>query len=264
MIYDQPHFLPGGDKALFVEFGDEINPELNRRVRNLKLAIESEKVPGIVETVPTYRSLLVYFDPLQMHPGRLREALNRLIQQPNASELMRPKVIEIPTVYGGEYGPDLEFVASHNHLTTDEVIQIHTGTPYLIYMLGFLPGFPYLGGMSFRIAAPRLDTPRTRIPPGSVGIAGTQTGIYPTESPGGWRLIGRTPLKIFNPACEPPAFFQAGDYLKFVSITSEEFARIGEEVARGTYTVKITLSLLDHPDEPPLPPANREAKQYHP
>ena len=238
MIYDQPRFLPGGDEALFVEFGDEISPELNRRVRNLKLAIEKQRIPGIIESVPAYCSLLIYFEPLQVHPKELREILFRLSQQPLESELSKPRLIEIPTVYGGEYGPDLEFVASHNKLSVNEVIQIHTGTPYLIYMIGFLPGFPYLGGMSARIAAPRLDTPRTRIPTGSVGIAGTQTGIYPAESPGGWRLIGRTPLKVFDPTREPPALFQAGDYLKFVSVTPYEFIQIGEAVVQGTYAVK--------------------------
>ena len=238
MIYDAPRFLPGGDKALFVELGDEISPELNRRVRNLKLAIEKEKVPGIIETVPAYRSLLIYFEPWQVHPKELREILFCLSQQPLESELSKPRLIEIPTVYGGEYGPDLEFVASHNKLSVNEVIQIHTGTPYLIYMIGFLPGFPYLGGMSAKIAAPRLDTPRTRIPTGSVGIAGTQTGIYPAESPGGWRLIGRTPLKVFDPTRQPPALFQAGDYLKFVSVTPYEFIQIGEAVVQGTYAVK--------------------------
>lgn len=241
MIYDQPRFLPAGDKAIIVEFGDEISPELNRRVRNLKLAIEKAPVPGIIETVPTYRSLLVYFDPLRLEPQKLKEIIDRLIAQPVAGELVKRTLIKVPTVYGGEYGPDLDFVASHNQLTASEVVRIHTGTPYLIYMLGFLPGFPYLGGMSARIAAPRLDTPRTRIPAGSVGIAGTQTGIYPAESPGGWRLIGRTPLRIFDPAREPPALFHTGNYLKFISITPKEFTRISNQVAQGTYTVKVSL-----------------------
>jgi len=238
MIYERPRFLPGGDEALLVEFGDEISPELNRRVRNLKLAIEKQRIPGVIESVPAYRSLLIYFEPLQMHPKELREILFRLAQQPLESELSKPRLIEIPTVYGGEFGPDLEFVAAHSKLSVNEVIQIHTGTPYLIYMIGFLPGFPYLGGMSAKIAAPRLDTPRTRIPAGSVGIAGTQTGIYPAESPGGWRLIGRTPLKVFDPTREPPALFQAGDYLKFVSVTPYEFIQIGEAVEQGTHAVK--------------------------
>lgn len=241
MIYQEPRFLAGGDKAIFVEFGNAISPELNRRVRHLMLTIQKENVPGIIETVPTYRSLLVYFEPRRINPNKLREVLSQLAQSsPAENELPRPKLVEIPTVYGGECGPDLEFVATHNHLSVSEVIQIHTSTPYLIYMIGFLPGFPYLGGMSPKIAAPRLETPRTKIPAGTVGIARNQTGIYPTESPGGWRLIGRTPLRIFAPDREPPALFRAGDYLKFVSITQEEFARIKEAVERGENVAKIS------------------------
>jgi inhibitor of KinA len=238
MIYEEPRFLNGGDKSIFVEFGDAIDPELNRRVRQLMLAAEKAKIPGVIETVPTYRSLLVYFEPGQISPRKLRETLHSLTRQTVESELPKPKQIEIPTVYGGEYGPDLEFVAAHHNLSEPEVIQIHSGTPYLIYMIGFMPGFPYLGGMSPRIATPRLETPRTKIPAGSVGIAGSQTGIYPAESPGGWRLIGRTPLKLFDPEREPPALFQAGDYLTFTSITPEKFLSIKEAVEKHTYTVK--------------------------
>jgi inhibitor of KinA len=241
MIYEEPRFLTGGDKAIFVEFGDAIDPKLNRRVRHLKLSIEKAGIPGITETVPTYRSLLVYFEPLQINASKLRATLYSLVQSLVESEIPKPKLIEIPTVYGGEYGPDLEFVATRNGLSTSEVVQIHTGTPYLIYMIGFIPGFPYLGGMSPRIATPRLETPRMKIPAGSVGIAGSQTGIYPAESPGGWRLIGRTPLQLFDPRREPPALFQAGDYLNFISVTPEEFASIKHAVEQGTYLVKETL-----------------------
>jgi len=241
MIYEEPRFLTGGDKAIFVEFGDAIQPELNRRVRHLKLSIEKASIPGIIETVPTYRSLLVYFEPLQINARKLRAMLYSLVQSLVESEIPKPKLIEIPTVYGDEYGPDLEFVATHNGLSTSEVVQIHTGTPYLIYMIGFIPGFPYLGGMSPRIATPRLETPRTKIPAGSVGIAGSQTGIYPAESPGGWRLIGRTPLQLFDPSHEPPALLQVGDYLNFISVTPEEFTSIKQAVEQGTYSVKETL-----------------------
>jgi len=237
-MYREPKFLPGGDSALFVEFGDVIDPAINLRVKQLKQAIEGEKPAGAIETVPTYRSLLIYFDPLKISHATLKDTLYRLTQPKEENKIPKPRVIEIPTVYDGEFGPDLEFVAEHNHLSASEVIEIHTGTPYLIYMIGFLPGFPYLGGMSPRIAAPRLDTPRTKIPAGSVGIAGNQTGIYPVESPGGWRIIGRTPLNIFDPGHEPPALFQAGDYLKFVSISPEQFTRIKEAVAQGTYITK--------------------------
>jgi len=239
MMYREPKFLPGGDKALFVEFGDAIDPAINLRVKRLMQAIAGEKPEGIIEAVPTYRSLLVYFDPLRISLSALKDKLYHLAQPQAEDTTVKPRVIEIPTIYGGEFGPDLEFVAEHNHLSADEVIKIHAGRPYLIYMIGFLPGFPYLGGMSSQIAAPRLDTPRAKIPKGSVGIAGNQTGIYPVESPGGWRIIGRTPLNIFDATREPPALFQAGDYLTFVSINLEEFARIQEAVAQGKYVPKV-------------------------
>ena len=241
MIYEEPRFLPGGDKAIFVEFGDVIDPQVNRRVRHLMLATQKTKIPGVIEMVPTYRSLLVYFEPLQIRAQKLQETLYSLARQLVESELPKPKLVEIPTVYGGEYGPDLQFVASYNNLNVSEVVQIHTATPYLIYMIGFMAGFPYLGGVSLRIATPRLETPRMKIPAGSVGIAGSQTGIYPAESPGGWRLIGRTPLQLFDPSQELPALFQAGDYLIFVSITPEEFSNIKEAVENHTYSLKVTV-----------------------
>ena len=240
MIYDEPRFLTGGDRAIFVEFGGTIDPQINRRVRNLALVLQKEVVPGVIETVPTYRSLLVYFEPRQINAQQLRETLYRLAQSPEEGELRKPRLIEVPTVYGGEYGPDLEFVATHNSLSIPEVVRRHADTPYLIYMIGFIPGFPYLGGMSSKIAAPRLTTPRVKIPAGSVGIADRQTGIYPAESPGGWQLIGRTPLKLFAPTQEPPALFQAGDYLHFTSITPEEFTRIREAVTQEAYSLKET------------------------
>ena len=145
------------------------------------------------------------------------------------------KVVYIPVCYGGEFGPDLDFVAEHNGLSVDEVVQIHTSTPYLIYMLGFTPGFPYLGGMSERLATPRLEKPRTKIPAGSVGIAGSQTGFYPIESPGGWRLIGSTPIKAFNFVIENPFLFDAGNYLHFVSVSSAEYYTIKQDVENGNY-----------------------------
>jgi KipI family sensor histidine kinase inhibitor len=238
MIYKEPRFLPGGDKSLFVEFGDTIDPDLNRKVRLLMLAVQKARLPGVIETIPTYRSLLVYYEPLQIEPGELKKTLHSLSQQLEEDESSSPKITEIPTIYGGEYGPDLPFVAEHSSLNMEEVIQIHSNTPYLIYMLGFTPGYPYLGGMSPRIATPRLDTPRLNIIAGSVGIAETQTGIYPSDSPGGWRIIGRTPLKLFDPNQEPPSLLQAGNYLTFTSITSEQFAGIEKQVQQGRYRVK--------------------------
>jgi len=238
MIYDRPKFLPGGDSALFVEFGDTIDPELNRRVRQLHLAIHEAGLPGVVESVPTYRSLLVYYEPQLVCAEDLIAGLDRLARKAGESELPPPVVIEIPTIYGGEYGQDLDFVARHNGLSPEEVIRLHSEKDYLVYMLGFIPGFPYLGGMSPRIRTPRLATPRARIPAGSVGIAGSQTGIYPAESPGGWRIIGRTQLKLFDPARKPPALLQAGGYVRFAPINDGEFIRIREQIGQATYRLK--------------------------
>ena len=235
MIYKEPRFLSGGDRAIFIELGDSIDPEVNRRVSNLKLAIEKAVIPGVVESVPAYRSLLVYFEPLQISAAELRETIGNLLQSFTSSELLRRRLIEIPVTYGGEFGPDMELVASHSNLSAAEVVRIHSRARYLIYMIGFMPGFPYLGGMSPDIATPRKTTPRLKIPAGSVGIAGNQTGIYPAESPGGWQIIGRTPLELFHPTREPPSILQAGDYLTFVSITTEEFTIIKESVRNGTY-----------------------------
>jgi KipI family sensor histidine kinase inhibitor len=221
-----PRILTAGDCALVVEFGDAIDPGLNREVRELWRAIEHAGTRCIVEMVPTYRSLLVYYDPLQLPAGAgagkaegvewLKDRLLEINEHKSEGEVEEPRVVELPTVYGGEFGPDLGFVASHNGLTEAEVIEIHSSTSYLVYMMGFSPGFPYLGGMSPRIAAPRLHTPRTAIPAGSVGIAGEQTGVYPVESPGGWRLIGRTNVRLFDVHRDPPFLVEAGDYIRFV------------------------------------------------
>jgi inhibitor of KinA len=235
MIYKEHRFLSGGDNAIFVELGDSIDSEVNQHVRNLKLTLEKAEVPGIVESVPTYHSLLVYFNPLKVKVSILRQTVCNLLKSTTVAELPKRKLIEIPATYGGDFGPDLELVARHNNLSSAEVVRIHGSTQYLIYMLGFMPGFPYLGGMSPEIATPRKTTPRLKIPAGSVGIAGNQTGIYPAESPGGWQIIGRTPLALFRPNQEPPSILQAGDYLSFVRITPEEFAAIKEAISNGTY-----------------------------
>ena len=192
---DGRKILPAGDCALVVEFGNEINEALNRKVQCLNEKVAAAHVKGIVETVPTFRSLM----ETPYH------------------------VVEIPVCYGGSYGEDLKDVAAHAGLTEEEVIKLHSSVDYNIYMLGFLPGFPYLGGLDPKLFTPRLDNPRTKIPEGSVGIGGEQTGIYPLESPGGWRLIGRTPLKLYDPDREQPFLYQAGDYIRFVPITAEEY-----------------------------------------
>jgi len=224
---------------LIVEFGDSIDPAINRRVRELFLAIERAAVAGVRDLVPTYRSLLVSYDPLRTTFDSLRSHLSELDAHLADTPLPPPRVVEIPTAYGGTFGPDLGFVAGHNHLTEDEAIAIHAGTDYLVYMMGFSPGFTYLGGMSERIAAPRLKTPRTAIPAGSVGIAQQQTGIYPVESPGGWQLIGRTPVSLFDPSRHPPVVVEAGDYIRFVPVTLDRYSAIQDEIQRGTWTLPV-------------------------
>ena len=218
---DSPKFLPAGDQALVVELGDKIDPLVNRRVRDLMDAMEAAKVEGVFDLVPTYRSILVYYDPMRTSPPELEATVTELDRSSEDRNLEEPRTIEIPTLYGGEYGPDLEFVAERAGLTAQEVIDIHSGADYQVYMMGFSPGFPYLGGMSERLTTPRLETPRLEIPAGSVGIAESQTGVYPLASPGGWRLIGRCPLKLFDPDAEPPSLLAAGDRVRFVPISDE-------------------------------------------
>ena len=215
-MYDEPKFLTAGDRAMVVELGDSISPETNRRVHGLVLALESRALPGIVDLVPTYRSLLVLYNPLLSSFESLRELIGSLDDQADDAGKEAPNVVEVPTVYGGEHGPDLDFVAEHNGLSPEEVVELHSGADYPVYMLGFTPGFPYLGGLSEKLHTPRLATPRTVTPGGSVGIAEGQTGVYPVQSPGGWRIIGRTPLALFDPEREPPSLLNAGDVVRFV------------------------------------------------
>lgn len=233
--------LKAGEQGLIVEFGSEIDSVVNTQVHRLAKILTFKMPENVLEVVPTYRSLMVYFDPLVITREALQEDIARYLPELEADVAAgnTTRIITIPVSYGGEFGPDLEFVARHNSLTEDEVVAFHASIPYLVYMLGFTPGFPYLGGMSERIAAPRLDMPRVKIPAGSVGIAGKQTGIYPVESPGGWRLIGRTPLTLFNPAAESPFLFTAGDYLQFAAIALEEYRAIEEQVASGSYAPQI-------------------------
>lgn len=237
--------LQAGEQGLVVEFGNIIDEVVNIKVHRLAKQLTRDSGSAILEVVPTYRSLLVYFDPLECSRRELGELITRLALAGEAaggasSGRDAANIVHIPVCYGGEFGPDLDFVATHNNLTVDQVIAIHTSTPYLVYMLGFTPGFPYLGGMSEQIAAPRLEKPRVKIAAGSVGIAGSQTGLYPVESPGGWRIIGRTPIEAFNPEHPNPFLFAAGDYLQFKAVSRDEFGAIRREVAAGAYRPEIT------------------------
>lgn len=221
-------FLPCGDQAVTVEWGSTIDEHINRQVHAFARKVEALSHPAITEVVPTYRSATVHYRPEVFSYEELNQLLAPLAQG-SAEEGEELPVVEIPVCYGGEYGPDLEEVAQHCSLTPEEVIARHTAPTYRIYMLGFTPGFPYLGGMDPSIAAPRRKEPRIHIPAGSVGIAGEQTGVYPIVSPGGWQLIGRTPLRLFDPQREQPILLSAGAGIRFVPIDEETFRKMEEK-----------------------------------
>ena len=221
-------FLPCGDQAVTVEWGSTIDEHINRQVHAFARKVEVLSHPAITEVVPTYRSATVHYRPEVLSYEELKHLLAPLAQG-RAEEAEELPVVEIPVCYGGEYGPDLLEVAQHCSLTPEEVIARHTAPTYRIYMLGFTPGFPYLGGMDPSIAAPRRKEPRIHIPAGSVGIAGEQTGVYPIVSPGGWQLIGRTPLRLFDPQKEQPILLSAGAGIRFVPIDEEAFRKMEEK-----------------------------------
>lgn len=221
-------FLPCGDQAVTVEWGSTIDEHINRQVHAFARKVEELFHPAITEVVPTYRPATVHYRPEVLSYEELKQLLAPLAQG-GAEEAEELPVVEIPVCYGGEYGPDLEEVAQHCSLTPEEVIARHTAPTYRIYMLGFTPGFPYLGGMDPSIAAPRRKEPRIHIPAGSVGIAGEQTGVYPIVSPGGWQLIGRTPLRLFDPQREQPILLSAGAGIRFVPIDEETFRKMEEK-----------------------------------
>ena len=215
---------PVGVGGVLAVLGNAIRSETGAQVAALREAVEHAHICGLEETVPAYASLLVKYDPFLTDYDAICGKLRALERQISASAVTEGKIVEIPVCYGGAYGEDLPFVARHAGMTEREVVALHSAQPYRIYMLGFLPGFPYLGGLDERLHTPRLSTPRTRIPAGSVGIGGKQTGVYPMESPGGWQLIGRTPLTLFAPG--EPLPYAAGDRIRFVPIDEDEFERI--------------------------------------
>jgi len=214
---------------LLAEYGEGIDQDVNKKVRIMAESMKENRPKGVVEIIPTYRSLLIVYNPGLTNSYILEYFMSELEKNILEQNFPPSKVIEIQVCYGNEYGPDIENVARTNHITIDEVIKIHSESEYLIYMVGFTPGFPFLGGLSKKLFTPRLETPRLKVPRGSVGIANNQTGIYPVESPGGWQLIGKTPLNLFNPHRSNPLLYQAGDKIKFTPITEHEFQEILEK-----------------------------------
>lgn len=226
-----PEFAPLGDCAVRVSFAEEPGPRVTAEIVRFCRALEADPPPGVSEWVPAYTTVAVYYRPKQTGYDALCRALARLPQSRDAEEVKEfeedgPRLVEIPVCYGGAFGPDLDNVAALHGLTPAEVIRRHSSPRYRVQFLGFLPGFAYLSGLPPSLVTPRLDTPRLTVPAGAVGIGGAQTGVYPLESPGGWRIIGRTPSLLFDPAREPPALLRAGDRVRFVPIAAAEFEAV--------------------------------------
>ncbi|MDA1279262.1 MAG: 5-oxoprolinase subunit PxpB [Chloroflexi bacterium] len=223
---DSPRIVPVGDSAVLIEFGSGITVDLNTQVYSLADRIDSIANPAVTELVPTYRSLLVHYNPLEARYGEMVKLLSELIASSGDTGMsettVAQNVVELPVVYGGEDGPDLGFVAEHAELSPEEVVAIHSGVGYRVYMIGFAPGFPYLGGLDERIACPRLKTPRISVPAGSVGIAEAQTGVYPNASPGGWQIIGRTAIPLFDVKKASPSLITPGAEVRFVPVDSHD------------------------------------------
>jgi inhibitor of KinA len=211
-----PIFRLSGDTGLMVDLGDHVSPEINLKVLNATAAIELSGLKGVIEVIPSFSSFLIVYDPRRVFLSELKEFVSQACSTPQQYELPAPKVFDIPVMYGGEHGPDIEFVSEYSGLSFKQVVELHTAPLYQILMMGFTPGFPFLWGLDSSLAVPRLDTPRRLVRSGSVGIADNQTGIYPVDSPGGWRLIGRTTLKLFNPGDKNPFRYSVGDRLRFV------------------------------------------------
>jgi len=225
---------PLGDRALLIHLGDTIDEATHRLVRAVCSRLTDRRVPGTIELVPAFASVTIHYEPRLVPNGkrtgspyeRFAFAIEQALRELDEGQLPAPRRIEIPVVYGGEYGPDLEGVARQHGLAADDVVRLHAGATYRVYMLGFAPGFAYMGGLPDAIATPRRAEPRTAVPAGTVGIGGSQTGIYPLVSPGGWQLIGRTPLRLFDAGNEPPTLLRVGDVVTFRAIEQNEFGAL--------------------------------------
>jgi inhibitor of KinA len=224
-------YSPLGDEAIVIEVGNEISKEATNLVRSITKRLEETLIDLIIEVIPAFTTVTVFYEvTAEFQYKNVKKLIEKTLEEMKDFDSIEQRTIVIPVCYGGEYGPDIEFVAKHNQLSVEEVIAIHSSGTYEVNMIGFAPGFPFIDGMSEKIAAPRRTTPRLRIPERSVGIAGLQTGVYPIETPGGWQLIGRTPMNLFLPNEDIPSLLQAGDRIIFKPITDAEYAELEETI----------------------------------
>ena len=219
-------FEPASDQSLLIYFGEKITINAHEPIRKLLHLLDAEPIAGVQNLHPAYCSLLVKFDALKWTHEKLEKELREYLARLDKIKLPKPREVEIPVCYGGEYGPDLEEVASLHKITPEQVIKLHSSASYLVYFLGFVPGFAYLGELPEELVMPRLATPRKKVPAGSVGIAGNQTGVYPFETPGGWRLLGRTPVSMFRTDRDGLSLLSIGDRVRFVPIAREQFVEL--------------------------------------
>lgn len=226
---------------MVVEFGTDIDEKINSQVHAFTAWLDSRHIAGVTELQPTYRSLMIYYDPMKLGFGELKHMLEHCDMEQKAEAGFKKRILKVPCCYGARFGVDLLDMERYTKIDRDEIIRIHCSVDYKVYMLGFLPGFVYLGGLDQRIHMPRLTSPRVRILPGAVGIGGSQTGVYPVESPGGWRLIGGTPIELYDPYREPAALCEAGMYIRFEPITVDEYYDIRREVVEGRFVPEIIL-----------------------
>lgn len=235
-----PQITDIGDSALMVVLGEGVSPLTNSVVHTMVREIQELGWPGIREVVPVYSSFVVHYDPLILSPSALTTLIRNIHGSVSSENTAADRRVILPTIYGGDFGPDLHSVGELTGCSVDEIVNIHSGTDYLVYALGFSPGFPYLGDLDQRLHCPRLDSPRVEVPAGSVAIAETQTGVYPVPSPGGWRLIGRTPVSLFDPLQDAPALLKPGDRLRFMPIESEdEYREIENKCNTGEYEAEV-------------------------
>ena len=237
---DNIRIAPAGDRALLVQFEQKISEEVNDRVHGLMDAVQKAGIAGVGEMIPSYAALLIFYDPEEINYPGLKGEIEGLLSMAGGKSEGGKRLLHIPCCYGSHFGPDLADMEKLTGLSREEIIKIHSGVDYRVYMLGFLPGFVYLGGMDERLKAPRLATPRVAIPKGSVAIGGSQTGVYPLQSPGGWRIIGSTPVEFFDPTREEPALCRAGDVIRFIPVTACDYYDIRQDMLRGRYDLKIT------------------------